>query len=231
MEGKWSEKKQSPKTLGPFLPISGTLFLSEHQNSKCSRYPFLQLFLGPTWLQAPSFTIILFIIIIIYYTIWLNTRLLHPQPLNQRVARCCWACDKYLCKPYLDQLLLLFFLQMIFFLMLMKEYVFCFYEFPTFSETQKRKTTYPLPVIYKLDTCWAKPNDHSHFGWPITIGEGSFCLYEHSSIVCFKTVFAPSSAVPCSPLDMAGPLQAAFSHPKWVSRTLVLKNVRKGSQT
>ena len=30
--------------LDHFSPMSGTCFFSEHQNSKCSRYPFLQLF-------------------------------------------------------------------------------------------------------------------------------------------------------------------------------------------
>ena len=34
-------------------------------------------------------------------------------------------------------------------------------------------------------TCWAKQYDPSHFGWPITIGEWSFCLLKHISFVLF----------------------------------------------
>ena len=38
--------------------------------------------------------------------------------------------------------------------------------------------------------------------WPITMGDGSLCLKKHSSFVCFKTVFLPSSAIPCSTLSV-----------------------------
>ena len=53
--------------------------------------------------------------------------------------------------------------------------------------------------FHTMGLCWAKPNYPSYFNWPITIGEGSLCLVKHSSFVCLKTVFAPSTAVPCSP--------------------------------
>ena len=98
-----------------------------------------------------------------------------------------------------------FFWQIFFLLMLTNKYVFVLRNYLLLHKlkTQRQPNlcqlfTYAGPMY--VNTYEAKPNDPSHFYWPITIGEGSFCLQKHSSFVCFKTVFAPSSALPCSHL-------------------------------
>ena len=52
--------------------------------------------------------------------------------------------------------------------MIMKEYVFVSKKFLLLQKLKKGRW-----LIYMLDTHWAKPNDPSHFGWPIPIGDGS----------------------------------------------------------
>ena len=57
----------------------------------------------------------------------------------------------------------LFFLQIFFFFILMKEYVLVFENYQFLHKLKKIKTTFHLPVIYLyftyMNTFWAKPND------------------------------------------------------------------------
>ena len=68
----------------------------------------------------------------------------------QRRARCCWAWGKYLCKPYLHQIFLKFILEIIFFLMLMKECVFVSKSFLLLHKLKKGRR----PNLCQLFTCW-----------------------------------------------------------------------------